>query len=115
MHELSIVEALIEQVKREIERSGHGGRIQRLDLRVGRLSGVNCDSLRFAFELLSTDTILERAEIHIDQPKAVTHCHDCDAKVELDELEIKCPKCDSPNITIEGGQELLLESIELED
>ncbi len=115
MHELSIVDALIEQVGHEVERSGHDGQIRRLDLRIGRLAGVNCDSLRFAFELLAPDTIIEGAEIHIAEPKAISHCHDCGAEVEIDELEIECPKCHGRNITIEGGQELLLESIELED
>ena len=39
MHELSIVESLIEQVEKEVVGSGHEGRILRLDLIVGRLSG----------------------------------------------------------------------------
>ena len=115
MHEFSIVEALIEQVQREVERSGHDGQVQCLDLRVGRLSGVNCDALRFAFELLSPHTIMEGAQVHIAEPKAVACCHDCGAEVEIDEWQIECPECHGPNITIEGGRELLLESIELED
>lgn len=115
MHELSIVEALIEQVEREVQRSGQSGRIRRLDLTVGRLSGVSCDSLRFAFELLSDDTIVKDAELHITQPKATCRCQACRARVEVDEIAVRCPACGSMQITLEGGRELLLESVEIED
>ena len=41
MHELSIVEALIDQVGQELERAGQRGRVLRLELSIGRLSGVH--------------------------------------------------------------------------
>ena len=53
MHELSIVEALIDQVGQELDRAGQQGRVLRLELSIGRLSGVNPDSVRFAFGLLA--------------------------------------------------------------
>jgi hydrogenase nickel incorporation protein HypA/HybF len=115
MHELSIVEALIEQVGRELERAGQQGPIARLELSVGRLSGVNCDSLRFAFGLLAPDTLVEHAEVVIQEPKAVCHCHACNARVEIDDLVVQCPQCASADITIEGGRDLLLQSIEIKD
>jgi hydrogenase nickel incorporation protein HypA/HybF len=115
MHELSIVEALIEQVQREVERSGQLGTIRRLELTVGRLSGVSCSSLRFAFELLSADTIVEQAELHISERKATCRCQACNARVEIDEIAVRCPACGSMQVALEGGRELLLESIEIED
>jgi hydrogenase nickel incorporation protein HypA/HybF len=115
LHELSIVEALIEQVQAEIRRSGHEGRVVHLDIVIGRLSGVNADSVRFAFELLSPDTLLEQAELRIIQTKAICRCEACGAGTEIDELVAECPACGSPRIALEGGQDLVLESIELED
>ena len=115
MHELSIVEALIEQVEREVRRSGENGRVVRLDLSIGRLSGVCPDSLRFAYELLAPETPLAAAELCITEPPAVCSCGDCGARTELEDLAASCPACGSPNVTIEGGQELLLQTIELED
>jgi len=115
LHELSIVETLIEQVNREVRQSGHEGQVIRLDISVGRLSGVNVDSIRFAFELLSPGTLLEGVELQIAQPKAVCCCDACKARTEIDELVSDCPACGSGQITFEGGQDLFLESIELED
>jgi len=115
MHEFSIVESLIEQVQQEVTRSGHDGRVVRLDISVGRLSGVNVDSIRFAFELLAPDTLLADADLQIAEPKAVCRCKACEAKTKIDELVVVCPVCGSGEITLEGGQDLLLDSIELKD
>ena len=65
MHELSIVDAMIEQVKAELTRAGASGRVTRIDLVIGRLSGVCPDAVRFGFEVLARDTELESAEIVI--------------------------------------------------
>ncbi len=115
MHELSIAEALIGQVEEEVERSGQTGRITHLDVTVGRLSGVSCDSLRFAFELLAPNTLVEGAKLNITEPVAKCRCHHCKSLTEIDDLIMECPKCSSREISIEGGRDLLLQSIELED
>lgn len=115
MHELSIVEALIAQTQQELQRAGRSGRVLRVDLSVGRLSGVNCDAIRFCFELLAPGTRLETAEVHIRRPKATCRCHGCDGRAEIEELTFQCPRCGSGEVSIEGGRELTLESIEIED
>jgi hydrogenase nickel incorporation protein HypA/HybF len=115
MHELSIVEALIEQVEKEIDRGGHRGRVARLDLAIGRLSGVSVDSIRFAFQLLAPGTVVERAEIHVERPKAACVCGACGGRTEIEDLVVRCPACRSDRIHIEGGNELLLQTIDLEE
>ena len=107
MHELSIVEALIDQVGQELDRQGQQGRVLRLELSIGRLSGVNCDSVRFAFGLIAPGTVVEDAEIVIREPKAACRCRACGARTEIDDLVIQCPPCGSDDISIEGGRELL--------
>jgi hydrogenase nickel incorporation protein HypA/HybF len=115
MHELSIVEALIDQVAKELERSGQQGRVLRLELSIGRMSGVHCEAVRFAFGLLAAGTIVEDAEIAIEEPKAVCRCHACNARTEIDDLVLQCPQCAAAEITIEGGRDMTLQSIEIED
>ncbi len=115
MHELAIAEALIEQIGTELDRAGQSGAVKRVELAIGRLSGVHCDCLRFAFNLLSPGTRAQGAELSIRQPPAVSRCRQCEAAVEIAEMVIDCPQCGSPEIVIEEGRELLLESIEIED
>ncbi len=115
MHELSIVEALIDQVGEELSRAGQRGRVLRLELHIGRLSGVHPEAVRFAFGLLRSGTVVENAELAIEESKAVCQCHACNARSEIDDLVFECPRCDSPEITIEGGRDMVLQSIEIED
>jgi hydrogenase nickel incorporation protein HypA/HybF len=115
MHELSIVDALIEQVGREIHRAGQHGKVLGIELSIGRFSGVNSDSLRFAFDLLAPGTPVAGAKIEIREVKPSCRCHACNAWTEIDDLIFQCPKCGSEEITIEGGRDLMLQSIDIED
>ena len=114
MHEASIVQSLIDQVEAEIARAGEDGQVVRLDLAIGRLSGVHVDAIRFAFEFLSPKTIVEGAELRIREPDAYVACKACGVREPIGELTMQCPECGDGDVRIEGGQELLLESIELE-
>jgi len=115
MHELSIAEALIEQVGRELKRAGQPGPVVRLELSVGRLSGVHAEALRFAFELLAPGTLVDGAELEISESRARCCCRNCGAETEIEELVFCCPSCESDQVTIEGGRDLLLECIEVEE
>jgi len=115
VHELSIVETLIDQVEREVAASGEKGTVTRLELVIGRLSGVSCDSIRFALEMLAPGTVLEHARVDIAEPKAVCCCRRCGAQCEIDELVSRCPECQGSDVYIEGGRDLILQSIELDD
>jgi hydrogenase nickel incorporation protein HypA/HybF len=115
MHELSIVESLLEQVLQETQRVGAKGRVRRLELIIGRLSGVNCDSVRFAFDMLARDTFLENADLIIREPDASCRCCACLGQTEIEEFVAECPRCGSRDIVIEGGRQLLLQSIEVEE
>jgi len=114
VHEMSIVQALIEQVEAEVEKSGQCGRVVGLDLVVGRLSGVHVDSIRFAFEILAPGSILEGSTLRVSEPAAHSDCRQCGARVQIEDLTMSCPRCGSGEIVIDGGRDLLLQSIELE-
>lgn len=114
MHEVSIVEALIDQVECEVARAGAAGPVSRLAISIGRLSGVNSDSIRFAFELLSPGTLVDSAELVIDEPAAVCVCRACGQRTEIDEFVLECPRCGGVDISLDGGQQMLLETIDVE-
>jgi hydrogenase nickel incorporation protein HypA/HybF len=115
MHEVSIVQALVEQVEAEVRQAGCGGRVLKLDLVIGRFSGIHPDSIRFAFEILTPDTLLAGARLEIREPPGELLCQACGARTAIDELTLECPRCGSGQVTVEGGQEMLLQSIEVED
>ena len=55
MHELGIMESAVDAALREA-RAHQASRIHRLVLRIGALSGVEPDSLRFAFDVVTAGT-----------------------------------------------------------
>jgi len=99
VHEMSIVQALIEQVEAEVEKSGQC---------------VHVDSIRFAFEILAPGSILEGSTLRVSEPAAHSDCRQCGARVQIEDLTMSCPRCGSGEIVIDGGRDLLLQSIELE-
>jgi ribosomal protein S27E len=64
---------------------------------------------------VSGDTPVAGAELQITEPKATCRCQECHARQEVDEITVRCPACGSERVTLEGGRELLLQSIEIED
>ena len=115
MHELSIVEALIDQVGKELDRAGQPGRVARLELSIGRLSGVNCDSVRFAFRLLAPGTVVEDAEIVIQRAQGRLPLPRLRARRRKSTTSWSNVPAASGEIAIEGGREMVLQSIEIED
>ena len=115
MHELSLCQALLDQVEREVHGSGHSGRVVRLTLSVGRLSGVHVHALRFAFDVLSVDSIVDGAELEIREPPARCCCRSCGTHAPIVEIVLACQSCGSSDVTIRDGRDLLLESIDLEE
>ena len=79
------------------------------------LSGVQVDSIRFAFELLAPGTLVEGAALEIEEPPAVCVCADCNARTDLDELCLECPVCAGHDISIDGGREMLLQTIDIDE
>ncbi|MGQ9615645.1 MAG: hydrogenase maturation nickel metallochaperone HypA/HybF [Spirochaetota bacterium] len=65
MHELSIAEALLDLIQKRAACEGIK-KVYEINLKIGEFSGVFIDSLRFAFEMLSKDTITEGASLNIE-------------------------------------------------
>ena len=64
---------------------------------------------------VAPDTVVDGAALQIQQTQAILRCRACDVQEPIDELAVRCGQCGSCDTVIEGGQELLLQSIELED
>lgn len=115
MHELTIAEAILQQVDEVVRQSGQSGRVTRVELAIGVLSGVCADSVGFALGLLTEGTALAQTDFRIRQPQAQCVCQHCGRRTPIDDVVLACPVCASPAIAIHGGRELVLESIELEE
>jgi hydrogenase nickel incorporation protein HypA/HybF len=113
VHELSIAQSLIDLACETALREG-AYRIAKLNLRIGRLSGVVKESLEFSFELAAEGTPCEGARLEIEDVAIAVMCPQCDEIKTLgDGYQFCCPSCGSPTPEIVAGRELDLVSLEV--
>jgi hydrogenase nickel incorporation protein HypA/HybF len=110
MHELSIADAVLQVV----DRHAAGRRVAVVELRVGHLRQVVPDALTFAWELVTEGSCAEGAELLIEQVPATVECRSCGLGTTLEAFPAQCPACGSLDVEVTGGEELLVDSLELE-
>ena len=108
MHELAITQSVVDAVT---ARTG-GATVAAVRLRVGRLSGVVPDAMRFCFDLVTEGTPLAGARLDIDEPEGRAHCRDCGDDFALTDLILLCP-CGSADVEVTAGRELAVASVEV--
>lgn len=114
MHELGIMESALALV--QAHAAGHQGqRVSRVVLRIGALAGVEPDSLRFAFDVVSRGTMAEGAAFEIEEVPVVVYCLSCQQEFagETAGFIFTCPTCGDLCGEIRRGRELELCRIEL--
>ncbi|MBW2366571.1 MAG: hydrogenase maturation nickel metallochaperone HypA [Deltaproteobacteria bacterium] len=115
MHEMGIAMQIIKIAEAAIPADLENPRIARINLRIGKLSAVVPESLRFCMEFAGKDTVLEDAELVIEEIPVVAQCHKCDNQWTITGPVFTCQKCQSGDIEVLSGRELDVESIELID
>jgi len=113
MHELSIAQALVEQVEAAAANE-HALRVVRVVITVGALSGVDPEALRSLFPLVAEGTVTADAELAVEQVAARVRCRACGFESPVEEYFIGCSTCDSKDVELVAGRELNITSIELE-
>ena len=108
MHEMSITQSVIDVVTK---RTG-SDRVATVHLRIGKLSGIVPDSVRFCFELIAADSPLAGAVLVIEEPLGLAHCRECGEDFELRDLILLCP-CGSADVAVVAGTELAVKSVEV--
>ena len=110
MHELSIGAAVVDTAVRHA-----GGRpVAVVSLRVGHLRQVVPDSLRFYFGLVARETVCAGARLELEVVPARLRCEGCAREWVAEAAAFRCPGCGGADVTVLSGEELEVESIELE-
>ena len=113
MHELSIVESILDIVEGEATKAG-AIQIKELELEIGMLAGIEFESMEFALKVIAPGSIIEKAKIVIKKPGGLALCSECGEEFSTDSPINSCPKCDSFSCSIIGGKELRVSSILIE-
>jgi hydrogenase nickel incorporation protein HypA/HybF len=113
MHEVSIMQSTLD-IAIEQASGRKAKKILGLSMRVGQLSGVVPEALRFAFDVLTQGTIAEGASLDVELVSVVCYCSACEKQFDAADMFCECPRCHQTSIQIVRGRELQLKAIEVE-
>jgi hydrogenase nickel incorporation protein HypA/HybF len=105
MHEMSIVEALLDAVQLAAHEHSDG-RVLAVHVRVGGLRLVVPETLKFCYEAATRDTVLAGSRLEIEAVPATARCRECRAEFVVEENWFECPRCQSAGAELLTGQEL---------
>jgi hydrogenase nickel incorporation protein HypA/HybF len=111
LHELAIAESVVRIASRQAD----GRRVTKVQMKVGYLRQVVPSALDFGFGLLAEGTPVEGAELEMEQIPAEGRCRGCGAESRFDSLPLQCMGCGGFDLEILKGEELMVESLELEE
>lgn len=115
MHELGVAANIVEIAIDSIPDNLNKMPVEKINLRIGKLSSVVPESLRFCFETLIPGTRLEGAELSIEEVPVTAKCRECNFQWIVPEPVFICKRCGSGLINIISGRELDISSIEIAD
>ncbi|MEU6062658.1 hydrogenase maturation nickel metallochaperone HypA [Streptomyces sp. NPDC047097] len=114
MHELSIAVAAISQIEEAAERHG-ADRVAVVRLRIGELSGVVPEALRFSFGIAAEGTRLAGARLEIETVEGRARCPVCGREAPTGvPPALWCAPCGAARDVL-SGRELEIARVELDD
>jgi hydrogenase nickel incorporation protein HypA/HybF len=115
MHELTITQALLDQVIRHAQ-AANARQVTRIHVSIGQLSTVVDDSVQFYWPLIAQGTLAEQAILVFKRIPATFICAACSQTFLFSEQrDYLCPHCGSIDVMLSGGEEMQLDSIEIEN
>jgi len=106
MHEVSIAADLIDIVSNQCRKSGYS-RIESINLKIGRASGIMPDALIFAFDVIKADSVARDAVLNIEEVPVTGLCSDCNNTFTVEqEFILSCPHCGGCSFRMTGGREM---------
>lgn len=110
---MSIAESVLDAVRAESARLG--ARVVNVGVRIGELSGVEPESLRFCFDALVKDSDLEPLALELELVRRTNTCRACGTVFGVADYNPTCPSCGSLETTPSAGDEMTLSWVEVED
>ena len=109
MHELSLCQSIGTIVRQHAAER----QVQVVHLTVGQLRQVVPETLVYCWSIVNEGTVCEGSVLDIDHVPGELTCDDCGERTVLQEMRVACGACGSSRVTVTGGEELLVTSIEL--
>ena len=121
MHEFSMTTQIVNYVLEEAKKH-NAKRVNEVYLIIGKLTFLGVEQVKFAYDLLVKNTIMEGSKLHIEEKNGIVKCNNCgyegglkyedDPVYHIPSPTLNCPKCGDV-VNIVGGKECTIKSIKL--
>ncbi len=109
MHELALCRSVVATAAAHAD----GRPVARVHLQVGHLRQVVPEALDLAWRALTEGGALDGAELVVEAVPAVVRCRGCGAATTLEWPVLACGSCDSRDVELVSGEELLVVAIDV--
>ncbi|PQO25824.1 hypothetical protein C5Y96_22700 [Blastopirellula marina] len=114
MHERSLAQALLNQIA-EIANAHPASKVVVIRISIGLFSGVEPELFRMALETMVPDSPYHDAKIEMGVVEIEAHCPQCDHRFPVKAFSFTCPRCGGQDTSVVQGEDLVLESLVLEE
>lgn len=109
MHEFGLCQSILATV--EGRSAGH--RVTGVRVRIGSLHQVYTDAFGKAFAMVAQGSVADGAELDLVVVPVRTYCRACGDESTSQGHLTMCPRCGSLEVEMEGGDDLILETLVL--
>ncbi len=113
MHELSIVMSIVDLAEEQVKKN-NALKVDRIELDIGTMAGVEFSALEFAWSAGVKNTVLESAERQINHIEGRARCMLCDKEFTVTEPFQPCPSCNDYMNEFLQGKELRVRSMTMQ-
>lgn len=121
MHEASLVQGMLEIVEKALDDyvSANPGKtrpqVAEITCEAGLVACFEAATLEACFEIFAEGTNCENARLIINTAPLQCLCRSCGNRFALAERKFICPDCQSPEISFQGGNGLVINAIKIEE
>lgn len=113
MHEFSIVNALLDMCEQNAKDNAMS-KVIKVEIKIGKLSGVEPHLLQTAFDTFKEGTVCEGAMLQMHVQDVILRCNSCHAETVILNNTFECPTCKSTECSVVDGEEMYLMRLEME-
>ena len=113
MHEVALVQALIETVEKQAAEQ-KALRVKWIKIRFNALTSHSADHMKFSFEIVKKDRpLIKDAKLKLHEVEPLLRCK-CGNQFHGHHLPDVCPKCGSVDVKAVNSTDMVLEGFEIE-
>lgn len=113
MHEMSLCEGVLQVLETEAAKQGFK-KVKTVWLEIGELSSVEPQALLFSFDVVTKNSIADKAKLEIIYIAGTAWCMQCSEPVKVKKRFDECPQCGSCQLQITSGEEMKIKELEVE-